>query len=337
MINYPLNIAQSKLSIYDPIDPADCYLYIPTNALEIILSNHMLGLSLAGLPLRTRSKFVKQEICRALGYPVPRSFKKTQPRFLGQNFDVYTQKSRNVQIWNEEIVGSRRYIFFKVDENDIITAVKIITGDLLVRYDRTGTLTKKYQATMNSYGRNICSSMDSTTVEDWIVDGDSTLLLETTPNNYPCRNQLLRINEIYQRLLPMVGKSISYIDAIQERNRGAELHSMICEHLGYSTYKDDGTYPDIINQLLEVKLQTSPTIDLGLHSPIDGECIASVENTHFYSEDIRYAIFEGELCDSLLKNLYLVTGEDFTNYFPLFKGNRTNSKIQLLLPYNFFD
>ena len=98
MINYPLNIAQSKLSIYDPIDPADCYLYIPTNALEIILSNHMLGLSLAGLPLRTRSKFVKQEICRALGYPVPRSFKKTQPRFLGQNFDVYTQKSRNVQI-----------------------------------------------------------------------------------------------------------------------------------------------------------------------------------------------------------------------------------------------
>lgn len=103
MINYPHNIAQSNLSIYDPINPEDQYLYIPTNVLENILSNHMLGLSLAGLPLRTRSKVVKQEICAALGYPIPRSFKKTKPRFPGQNFDVYTQKSMNVQIWNEDI------------------------------------------------------------------------------------------------------------------------------------------------------------------------------------------------------------------------------------------
>lgn len=339
MINYPHNIAQSNLSIYDPINPEDQYLYIPTNVLENILSNHMLGLSLAGLPLRTRSKVVKQEICAALGYPIPRSFKKTKPRFPGQNFDVYTQKSMNVQIWNEDIDGNRRYVFFKVSETDVITSVKVITGDILAQYDRTGTLTKKYQATMPSFGRNICSSNDSPTVENWIVDEKEPLLLETTPNNYPCRNQLLRINEIYRRLLPMVGKSISYIDAIQERNRGAELHSMICQHLGYSIYEDDGTYPDIINQLLEVKLQTSPIIDLGLHSPIDGECIASVENTHFYSEDIRYAIFDGELCGShiILENLYLVTGEDFTNYFPLFRGNGTNAKIQLLLPYNFFD
>ena len=215
MINYPHNIAQSNLSIYDPINPEDQYLYIPTNVLENILSNHMLGLSLAGLPLRTRSKVVKQEICAALGYPIPRSFKKTKPRFPGQNFDVYTQKSMNVQIWNEDIDGNRRYVFFKVSETDVITSVKVITGDILAQYDRTGTLTKKYQATMPSFGRNICSSNDSPTVENWIVDEKEPLLLETTPNNYPCRNQLLRINEIYRRLLPMVGKSISYIDAIQ--------------------------------------------------------------------------------------------------------------------------
>ena len=50
MINYPHNIAQSNLSIYDPINPEDQYLYIPTNVLENILSNHMLGLSLARFP-----------------------------------------------------------------------------------------------------------------------------------------------------------------------------------------------------------------------------------------------------------------------------------------------
>lgn len=338
MPNYPSNISQSGLSIYDFINPTDQDLFIPINDLQEILADHMIGLSLAGLPLRTRSKVVKQEICNALGYPIPKSFTKTQPRFPGQNFDVYTQKSMNVQIWNEEVDGNRRYVFFQVDEDDTITAVKVITGDILVQYDRTGTLTRKYQATMNSYGRNICSTDDSNVVCDWIIDSNSTLL-EVNPNYYPRRNQMLRIAEIYRRLLPMVGKSISYLDAIQERNRSAELHSMICEHLGYSIYEDDGKYPDIANQLLEVKLQTSPTIDLGLHSPEDEECIASIGNTHFYSEDVRYAIFDGEVQGSriLLKNLYLVTGEDFTNYFPLFKGKGTNAKIQLPLPYDFFD
>ena len=120
--------------------------------------------------------------------------------------------------------------------------------------------------------------------------------------------------------------------------RGAELHAMICEHLGYSIYEDNGTYPDITNQSLEVKLQTSPTIDLGLHSPIDSEQIVTIEDTIFYSADIRYAIFEGEVIGHkiILKNLYLVTGEDFTSYFPLFKGNVTNAKIQLLQENPYF-
>jgi len=338
MPSYPSNISQSGLSIYDFINTTDQDLFIPIDDLQEILADYMIGLSLAGLPLRTRSKVVKQEICNALGYPIPKSFAKTQPRFPGQNFDVYTQKSMNVQIWNEEVDGNRRYVFLQVDEDDIITAVKVIKGDILAQYDRTGTLTRKYQATMNSYGRNICSTDDSNVVCDWIIDSNDTLL-DVNPNYYPSRNQMLRIAEIYRRLLPMVGKSISYIDAIQERNRGAELHSMICEHLGYSIYEDDGTYPDIANQLLEVKLQTSPTIDLGLHSPKDGECIASIGNTDFYSGDVRYAIFDGEVQGSriLLKNLYLVTGEDFTNYFPLFEGKGTNAKIQLPLPYDFFD
>lgn len=338
MKDYSVNIAQSGYSIYENIDPANTDLYIPTHVLEIMLRDAMVGLALGGYALRTRSKIVKQEICKALGYPIPTSFRKTQPRFPGQNFDVYTQKSNNVQIWNEEVDASRRYVFFKVDENDVIIAVRIITGEQLVQYDKTGTLTKKYQASMKSYGRNICSQHDSETVEDWIIDCDNTLI-EVNPNNYPRRNQLLRIAEIYRRLLPMVGKSISYLDAVQERNRGAELHEMICNHLGYSIYEDDGSYPDIVNQLLEIKLQTSPTIDLGLHSPEDGEQIISIGNTDFCSEDIRYAIFDGDVDGNkvVLQNLYLVTGEDFTNYFPLFNGKGTNAKLQLPLPNNFFD
>ena len=338
MINYPENIFRSGLSIYAPINPEDPYLYIPTEDLETILSKTLIGLSLAGLPLRTRSKVVKTEICKALGYPIPASFKKTQPRFLGQNFDVYIQKSLNVQIWNEEVDATRRYVILRVDEDDMITNVRVITGDVLVQFDRTGTLTQKFQARMQAYADNICSRCDTPAVSHWIID-DNTTLERVNPNQFPRRNQLLRINEIYRRLLPMVGGSISYLDAVQERNRGAELHAMICDHLGYSYFDDDGTYPDIANQLLEIKLQTSPTIDLGLHSPEDGKVIAQVGNMTFYSQDIRYAIFNGvargdrvDLC-----NLYLVTGDDFTNYFPLFQGKGTNKKIQLPLPYDFFD
>ena len=191
---------------------------------------------------------------------------------------------------------------------------------------------------MQSYGLNICSSADTEAVWNWIIQSDCDLSA-ANPNYYPSREQLLDIKEVYRRLLPMVGASIDYIDAVQERNRGAELHAMICDHLGYSIYEDDGSYPDIANQLLEIKLQTSPTIDLGLHSPEDGEKIVTIGNTSFYSHDVRYAIFDGEVRGSkvYLQNLYLVTGEDFSSYFPLFQGKGTNAKIQLPLPIDFFD
>lgn len=336
MKNYTENIYRSQLTIYDTISPNNTDLYIPQYALERILSDAMIGFSLEGLPLRTRSKVVKTEVCKALGYPTPLSFAKTQPRFPGQNFDVYTQKSLNVQIWNEEIDFSRRYVFFEVNDYNVITSVKIITGEELVQYDKTGKLTSKYQATMHHFSTSNLFSDDSETVRNYIIDPPSSLI-DVNPNFLPRRNQLLRISEIYKRLLPMVGKSINYINAVQERNRGAELHKMICDHLGYSIYEDDGTYPDIANQLLEIKLQTSPTIDLGLHSPEDSAYITTLSDTNIHSEDIRYAIFDGDVQGNqiLLKNLYLVSGHVFSDYFPICKGK--SSKIQLSLPSNFFD
>ncbi len=338
MVNYPQNISRSGYTIYDYIDPRNHELYIPTEILEAILADQLIGLSLEGLPLRTRSKVVKEHICSALGYPVPLSFRKTQPRFPGQNFDVYTQKSMNVQIWNEEVDMDRRYVFLQADEDDTIISVKVITGDILVQYDRTGTLTHKYQARMQNYEDSFCSRTDSPTVLNYISSTHSSLTA-VNPNQLPTPTQLLPVDEVFNRLLPIVGRTVRYIDAVQERNRGAEIHSLACQFLGYRYYEDDGSYPDIGNQLLEVKLQTSPTIDLGLHSPEDGQAIARMNGTTFFSQDIRYAIFNGRVINNQVQicNLYVVTGEDFSSYFPLFQGKGTNSKIQLPLPYDFFD
>ncbi|MGP2527112.1 restriction endonuclease [Acidaminococcus sp. LBK-2] len=339
MIDYVKNISASGLTIYDLISHDNSQLYIPTKNLEALLSNSIIGLSLNGLPLRTRSKVVKQAICHALGYPIPKSFKKTQPRFPGQNFDVYTQKSLNVQIWNEDVEINRRYVFLRVNNQDIVTKVKIITGKQLILLDHTGTFTQKYQARMCSYDNNICSNSDSPTVNQWAKATSSTNLHSVNPNALPQSNMLLKISEVYRRLLPILGMSVSHLDAIQERNRGAELHALICEHLGYSIFEDDGSYPDIINQLIEIKLQTSPTIDLGLHSPEDGHEILRTDSMFFYSDDIRYVILDGDVQGDrvVLKHLYLVSGKDFSTYFPLFQGKILNKKLQIPLPSNFFD
>src|SRR5262249_22706779 len=142
---YVDTIRQSGLSIYDSIAIGDPELWIPSPELEALLNRALQGISLAKLPLRTRSKLVKEHVCRALGYPVPKSFKKTQLRFPGQCFDTYAQKSNNLQVWNEELASTRRYILLRVSANDLITRVKVVTGDTLALLDTTGTLTQKYQ------------------------------------------------------------------------------------------------------------------------------------------------------------------------------------------------
>ena len=103
-------IRRRGLTIYDVIGSGDPHLWIPTPELKRILTNEIVGVSLKELPLRTRSKVVKEHVCLALGYKVPSKFARTQPRFVGQDFDVYVQKSGNLQIWNEELDPERRYV-----------------------------------------------------------------------------------------------------------------------------------------------------------------------------------------------------------------------------------
>jgi hypothetical protein len=104
-------------------------------------------------------------------------------------------------------------------------------------------------------------------------------------------------------------------------------------------FADAGTYPDILNQLIEIKLQTSLTIDLGLHSPNDNKLIFASGKKQFFSGDIRYAIIRGCIKRDvvLITSLYMVTGEEFTKYISLFGGKVQNAKIQISLPQNFFN
>ncbi len=334
-------IRASGLTIYDLL-PKDSPLFVPTRALEAILDEGLRGFSVAGMPLRTRSKAVKSEVCKVLGYPVPKSFRKCQPyaRFAAQNFDTYVQASDNLQIWNEELSPRRRYVLIAVGNNGTLQKVRIVTGETLAKLDTTGTLTQKYQARFvaSANAQELVVPVD--TAQLFPLLSTASTLLTASPTDDPLPGQVLPIRSVFDRLCALVGRSFPDAGHDQERNRGAALHRLVSDALGYASYADDGQFPDIRHQLLEVKLQTSPTIDLGLVAPssiepVDLDAMSEGSVRHC---DVRYAIFGAQTDGAVvtLTRLVLTTGEAFFRRFPRFEGRVLNKKLQIPLPCDFF-
>jgi len=339
-IDYKHNIANSGKTIYDTLSPKDKGIWIPNKKLEKYLNRELKGIDLAKYPLRTRSKVIKSEICKALGYPVPASFQKTQPRFPGQNFDTYVQKSNNLQIWNESIDANRRYVLIRPNEDGKVDTVKVLTGSALSRLDKTGTLTQKYQASIRPDDERVglLSTQDTVALKEMIGIPESFSNLD--PSDEPAAGLVLPIDVLHNRVSSLEGNSFKDCGGDQERNRGAELHKLIVQAIGYSDYHDKGQFPDICNQLAEVKLQTSPTIDLGLIKPDDKTILGyeSKEAEGIRHCDIRYIVVtaklvEGNIC---IKKVHTVTGQDFFTHFVQFQGKVINKKIQIPLPRDIF-
>jgi hypothetical protein len=274
-LDYKNAIQSFKIDIYSKIDVGDEKFWIPTSDLEYLLNQGLIGHILKdnqGNPYknRTRSKVIKTEACKALGYPIPKQFKKTQPRFIGQQFDIYGQKSFNLQIWNEPISPTRRYAIIDISDHDVINKVKVVCGHDLILLDKTGKITKKYQASINNpeNTHELFSLKDTEQLRKHIQD-DTKIPANARPTSNPEHGILLSIENIFKILSPLVGKTFTDPGEDQERNRGSALHSLVCKMLGYSDYVDNGQFPDVRHQLLEVKLQTSPTIDLGMVLPIN--------------------------------------------------------------------
>lgn len=314
------------MSIYDPLD-ARTDLFLDNERLEQVLNDSLRGANL-DYKLRTRSKVAKSLVCTALGYPAPKMFLRTRPRFPGQNFDAFVQKANNLQIWNDEIAGSRRYVLIRVDSRQVVTKVRVISGEILAELDTTGTLTQKYQARSRSpVDRSILvSKQDTEPVRSLLGQRQSPLV----PG-------LLRISEVYRRLRRLLGSELPLIGFDQERNRGSGLHAAVAKALGCHAPTETGQFPDILPQLLELKLQTSPTIDLGLVSPDDRHVISDLPPLRHC--DVRYAVFYGTAGDRhvRLEHLIVATGADFFTFFRRFEGRITNKKLQIHLPVDFFD
>ena len=332
-------LAKSGRTIYDLLHDSPEH-FFPITDLESILKNGLLGLDL-NFPLRTRSKVLKSKICEILGYPVPSSFKRSKPRFPGQDFDTYVQKSNNLQIWNEEITPTRRYVIIRVDEASKVIGVRAVTGEILAKLDTTGTLTKKYQAKSRSgvAASVLVSPSDAYSVHEAIARLPNRTLISNQSGRRELRlnfANFLPMAALYKRLLKLVGKRLSDPGIDQKRTRGAALHRAVCEALNMADSCDTGSFPDVAEQLLEVKLQTAATIDLGLVSPDDVTPLEFLPGVRHC--DVRYAVYYGAIVgrEVRLDHLVLARGADFFSYFQRFEGKVINTKLQIPLPRDFF-
>ena len=335
-------IAASGISIYDPIEVGSD-LWMPADLLEVLLQTELAGHRFEAVALRTRSKLAKSEVCKVLGYPVPKAFRKLklQPRFPGQNFDTYVQSADNLQIWNAEISPTRRYVLIRPDANGVIQRVRVVSGADLAPLDRTGKLTRKFQARIADLTQlRLASGKDTLNLIPAISAGGDSIA-KLSPIDPPDAATLMSIKDLFAKISPLVGRSFENPGILQERNRGGHLHGLVSAALGYRDHSDNGRFPDVRHQLLEVKLQTSPTIDLGAISP-DSEDLLEfpmVGSVHVRHQDVRYAVFCGSVTDDrvTITGLVLVTGKDFYATFEKFGGLVINNKYQLPLPRNFFD
>jgi hypothetical protein len=255
---------------------------------------------------------------------------------------VFVQKADNLQVWNDDIVAQRRYAVLRVNDHGGVEAVRVIDGARLASLDRTGTLTQKHQARYSppDDAVEVFSASDTAPMLTLLAVRRLEETIGARPTDLPEEGEILPIAELAKRLGKLVGKAMPDPGVDQERSRAAVVHGLACRALGFSRHNDDGQFPDIRRQLLEVKLQTSPTIDLGLHDPRSEELLpfGTQGGAPIRCCDVRFAIFKGELVGArvVLKSVTLCTGADFYGRFPKFGGKGVNKKLQIPLPAGFF-
>lgn len=120
------------------------------------------------------------------------------------------------------------------------------------------------------------------------------------------------------------------------KNRGQALEAIIAISLGYDINDKEllaGGYPDIRNQALEVKLQDSPTVDLGKYTPEYKEEIPKCSS--FNTRNMRYLIVLTDPNTNVIDGAILCPGSELGKHFT-FVANKSY-KCQRSIPMSFFE
>ena len=108
------------------------------------------------------------------------------------------------------------------------------------------------------------------------------------------------------------------------------------ELLGYSNNDNEllyGLFPDIRNQLLEVKVQDTQTVDLGKYSPEIKEMV--IPELDITTHDVRYLIALTNPETEIIEGIILSPGEKLGEVFSYVSDQ--SYKCQRSIPMAFFD
>lgn len=94
-----------------------------------------------------------------------------------------------------------------------------------------------------------------------------------------------------------------------------------------------GAFPDIRNQLLEVKVQDSPTVDLGKFSPEKEEIV--IDDSDLTTFDVRYLIALTNPKTEIIEGIILSPGEKLGELFSYVSAE--SYKCQRAIPMSFFE
>lgn len=278
------------------------------------------------------------------------------PTFLREYIDTYvvtTGTSYNLQVWNRNpnsasvqvdlkngemlLASDVRFVLGKISSNNKIDSIIVMTSDYIEnRFGKFGKPTIKQQLIIPPKKREEIIGKSSFIVDDQsLPDELIDLACEEISEERSIKDEpekVLPIHYIYERITgDIIGEKLDI--TLSTKQKGQQLERMVAYLLGYRKSQDmlEGGYPDIKNQMLEVKVQDSPTIDLGKYSPqFEEHLIAG-----FTTRTVRYLIALTDAVTGNIDGLVLCPGEELGKHFTYVAEE--SFKCQRSIPMSFFE
>jgi len=283
------------------------------------------------------------------------------PRIAREFIDTYivtSGTSYNLQVWNRIPASNTllikyesgeslhcndvRFIFVRIDiSKSVIASIIILTPEYIeYKFGKFGKPTIKHQLLISSKARaaiyesedKILSFPDSKKLSYYITHDYNPPKLGMVEE--PDLKELYSISLLKEMVAKkLIGKKL---EAASTKNRGQALERMTLELLGYKVEENEllyGGFPDIKNQLLEVKVQDSPTVDLGKFTPEKEEIV--IEEKTLTTFDVRYMIALTDSKTEIIEGIILSPGEKLGKVFSYVSDQ--SYKCQRAIPMAFFD
>ncbi|CAM3465793.1 nuclease [Aquirufa ecclesiirivi] len=319
------------------------------------------GSNIRKLIASTLEKLILPEAAEKDSFEIVPPKGKGVPKITREFIDTYivtSGDSYNLQVWNRLPASNTllikfdsgeslkctdvRFVFLRIDlTKSTIASVVILTTEYIEKnFGKFGKPTIKHQLLISSKARkSIFESADKV-----LSYPDSKKLSYNITHHYtPPKLGMVEdphIKELYSIALlkELVAKKLigRKLDAAATKNRGQALERMVLELLGYNIKENEllyGAYPDIRNQLLEVKVQDSPTVDLGRFSPEREEFV--IEEKNLTTFDVRYLIALTNPKTEIIEGIILTPGERLGDIFSFVSSE--SYKCQRNIPMSFFE